>query len=252
MIGDPRPEQETPVTPVRIKLPKDRNLVTIILIVITVLVFILQYLLESITGVDFLFVYGGKFYPFIKRGELWRLITPIFLHGSITHILFNMYALFVIGRRMERFYGHKRFLLLYLLSGFAGNTLSFVLTPAPSLGASTAIFGLLASEGMFIVQNRKLFGPVRTRQAVSNFLIILVINLVYGFMPGTNIDIMGHIGGFIGGLFFAWKAGPILKIGGQPPFFDMVDARKKSDVFIASLVVLIGFALIAAIPFISG
>ena len=153
---------------------------------------------------------------------------------------------------MERFYGHKRFLLLYFLSGFAGNTLSFVLTPAPSLGASTAIFGLLASEGMFIIQNRKLFGPVRTRQAVSNFLIILVINLVYGFMPAMNIDTMGHIGGFIGGLFFAWKAGPILKIGGQPPFFDMVDTRKKSDVLIASLVVFIGFALIAAIPFISG
>lgn len=249
MNDAPLPDQEGTVKPVRVKLPKNQNLVTIILIVITVLIFLLQFITESVTGLDLLFAYGGKINTFIKMGQVWRLITPVFLHGSILHIALNMYALFIIGRRMERFYGRKRLLLLYLLSGFAGNVLSFVLTPAASLGASTAVFGLLAAEGMFILQNRKLFGPVRTRQALTNFLVILFINLAYGFMPTTNIDTMGHIGGFVGGLFFAWKAGPVLNIGGQPPFFDMVDVRKKSDVLIASLVVFLGFAIIAAIPF---
>jgi len=247
----PQPENEIPVSPVRVKLPRNQNLVTFILIGITGVAFLLQYLSEAITGMDLLFAYGGKINQFILRGQVWRLITPVFLHGSFLHIALNMYALFIIGRRMERFYGHKRLLLLYLLSGFAGNTLSFVLTPAPSLGASTAVFGLLAAEGMFIVQNRKLFGPERTRQAVMNYAVILLINLVYGFMPSTNIDTMGHVGGFIGGLFFAWKAGPILNVGGQPPFFDMVDIRKKNEVYLAALVVLIGFTIIAAIPFIT-
>jgi len=217
--------------------------------VITVGVFFLQFIAETLTGSDLLFIYGGKINAFIKMGQVWRLVTPLFLHGSILHIAFNMYALFVIGRRMERFYGHWRLLLVYLIAGFAGNVLSYVLTPAPSLGASTAIFGLLGAEGMFILQNRKIFGPVRTRQEITYFVMILMINLVYGFMPGTNIDNMGHIGGIIGGFFFAWKGGPILAVSGQTPFFDMVDVRKKKDVLIASLVVFLGFVIIAVIPF---
>jgi len=137
------------------------------------------------------------------------------------------------------------------LSAFAGNVLSFVLTPAPSLGASTAIFGVFAAEGMFIYQNRGLFGPERTRHALFNLLIILAINLSFGFMPGTNIDNMGHIGGLLGGIFFAWKAGPTLQITGQPPFFLVADTRKKDDILIACLVVALGFCIIAVIPFIS-
>jgi len=63
---------------------------------------------------------------------------------------------------------------------------------------------------------------------------------------------MGHIGGLIGGIFFAWKGGPILRISGQPPLLNAVDVRKKSDVLLASLIVLFGFILIAIIPFVTG
>jgi rhomboid protease GluP len=124
-----------------------------------------------------------------------------------------------------------------------------VLTDNPSLGASTAVFGLLAAEGVFIYQNRKMFGQARTRQALMNLLVILGINLFYGFAPGTRIDNMGHIGGFIGGVFFAWKGGPTLKIAGQSPFLHIIDERKKGEVVLASLVVFIGFSIIALIPF---
>ncbi len=123
------------------------------------------------------------------------------------------------------------------------------LTEAPSLGASTAIFGLLAARAVFIYQNRKLYGPDRTRQAIVNLVMVLVINLAYGFMSSTNIDNMGHIGGFLGGMFFAWKAGPLLRISGQPPFFDIVDIRKNKEITLASLAVIIGFSIIASIPF---
>jgi rhomboid protease GluP len=92
---------------------------------------------------------------------LWRLFTPLLLHGSIAHIGFNMYALFIIGPGLERYYGHLRFLVLYLLAGFAGNVFSFLFTPALSVGASTAIFGLVAAQGVFLYRHRQLFGAWR-------------------------------------------------------------------------------------------
>jgi len=242
---------ETPREPVRVQMPDNKPVVTIAIIIITVIFFALQYLAQSLTGTDILFIYGGKINQFIMMGQLWRLLTPALLHGSILHIAVNMYALYIIGSRLERFYGPGRFFLLYVLSAFAGNVLSFVLTPAPSLGASTAIFGVFAAEGMFIFQNRKLFGEMRTRQAMINLGVILMINLGFGFMPGTNIDNMGHIGGLLGGVFFAWKAGPELKLTGQPPFFSVKDGRRKADILIASMVVMVGFVVIALIPFLS-
>ena len=235
--------------PVRVQMPQRKPVATLILVVVTVLFFVLQYGLQIITGRDILFIYGGKINQLIMLGQVWRFLTPALLHGSILHVALNMYALYIIGGRLERFYGPGRFLLLYVLSAFSGNILSFVLTPSPSLGASTAIFGLFAAEGMFIFQNRKLFGQLRTRQAIINLGVILMINLAYGFMPATNIDNMGHIGGLLGGIFFAWKAGPLLKLTGEPPFFKVSDERKKGDILVASLVVVIGFTIIALIPF---
>ena len=248
----PTPENEPQQEVYRVKIPQRKPLVTYILIGFSTLIFVLQYYVETTTGSDLLFFYGGKINELIMTGQVWRLFTPMLLHGSILHLALNMYALYIIGRRLERYYGPGRFLLLYVLSGFAGNVLSFVLTKATSLGASTAIFGLLAAEGVFIFQNRKLFGPTRTRQAIFNLAVILMINLTYGFMPGRNIDNMGHIGGFLGGIFFAWKGGPLLRLGGQPPFFDVVDVRKKGEVWVASVVVIIGFTIMALIPFVTG
>ncbi len=244
-----RPGDEQPRERVHIKTPDRKPFVTYALIVITVIVFIFQYLLRAVTGTDILFIYGGKINELIMLGQFWRLLTPALLHGSILHIALNMYALYILGRRLEQFYGHGRFLLLYVLAAYAGNVLSFVLTPAPSLGASTAVFGLLAAEGMFIYQNRKLFGQHRTQQGIINLVIILMINLVFGFSPGTAIDNMGHIGGLIGGIFFAWKAGPVLKLMGQPPFLSLSDTREQRDIILACLVVVLGFAIIALIPF---
>jgi rhomboid protease GluP len=240
---------QKPPERLQVAVPQRKPIVTYILIGVTVVIYLIQFLIQTATGYDLLFFYGGKVNEFILQGQVWRLITPILLHGSFLHLGVNMYALFILGSRLERFYGHGRLLLLYLLCGFAGNALSFVLTDNPSLGASTAIFGLLAADGMFIYQNRKLFGQVRTRQALMNFLFILAINLVFGFAPGTQVDNMGHIGGLIGGIFFAWKGGPMMKIAGQAPFLHIVDDRKKNDVILASVVVFIGFAIIALIPF---
>lgn len=246
------PANEVPPAPITVKMPEREPVVTYALIGITTLVFVGQYLLQGSLGFDLLFVLGGKINDYILAGEVWRLITPVLLHGSILHLVMNMYALYIIGRRLERFYGPGKFLLLYLLSAYAGNVFSFVLTLNSSLGASTAIFGIFAAEGIFILQHRRLFGPARTNQMIANLAIILAINLAYGFMPNSTVDIMGHIGGLLGGVFFAWKGGPVLKLSGIPPQFELKDTRKNAEMWLAAVIVMIGFTIIALIPLIKG
>jgi rhomboid protease GluP len=187
--------------------------VTYALIGISVVVFAFQYLTQAVTGVDLLALYGEKINQAIIAGELWRLVTPIFLHASVIHILFNMYFLFAIGPAMEHYYGRGRYLLLYFLSGVSGNIMSFYLSANPSLGASTALFGLVAAEGVFIYRNREFFGS-RARSMLSNTIMIVVVNLLLGLTPG--IDNWGHMGGLLGGLAFAWTAGPLLVVKWLP------------------------------------
>ncbi|MBG0788137.1 MAG: rhomboid family intramembrane serine protease [Anaerolineaceae bacterium] len=248
----PNPTTETPRERVRIKMPQAKPVATIILIGFTVIVFALQFPRTPGSSNDILFLLGGKINVLIAQGQVWRFITPVFLHGSVPHLAFNMYALYVIGRNLERFYGHGRFLLLYFLGAFGGNVLSYVLSPVNSLGASTALFAILAAEGVFIVGNRKLFGPQRTRQMITNLVMVTLINLSFGLIPGFNVDSWGHIGGILAGIFFAWKAGPILQIKGQPPFFEMVDSRKKGEVLLTTVIVLVGFTIIAFLPTFTG
>lgn len=201
---------ETPYSPppppaVYWRLPASSPLVSIGVIVACVLVFLMQVITERLTGYDLPAAYGAKINELIIAGQVWRLITPVFLHGSLMHIGFNMYALYVIGREMERFYGHARYALLMLVSGFAGNVVSFLFQTSPSLGASTAVFGLIAAEGVFFYKNRQLFRNARS--ILMNTVLIIVINMFIGLSPG--IDYWGHIGGLLGGLMFSALAGPV-------------------------------------------
>ena len=118
-----------------------------------------------------------------------------------------MYALYAIGPGLERYYGRSRYLLLYILAGFAGNVASFLISPQTSLGASTAIFGLLGAEGVFLYQNRQLFGPAAKR-SLTNVIMIAAVNLMIGLSPG--IDNWGHVGGLIGGIAVRLAGRPAL------------------------------------------
>jgi rhomboid protease GluP len=166
------------------------------------------------------------------------------LHGSILHIGFNMYALNAFGTGLERRYGHGRFLLLYILGGFAGTVFSFLFSCAFSIGASGAIFGLVAAEGIFLFQNRKLFGS-RVRQALNNVIFVVAINLFLGLQPG--IDNWGHMGGLVGGLIFAFFTGPQLEVQGISSNLQVVDLREPRDVITGVAVVTIIFCTLAAI-----
>jgi rhomboid protease GluP len=244
--GD-RPTSLSPLEPapaperVRIPLPFLVPKVTYAIIGFTVFVYVLQLVLGTASnGIGLLESYAAKMNPEIRAGQLWRLITPVFLHGSPTHIFFNMYALLSIGSLLERHYGHARFTILYFLGAFSGNVFSFLLGTeyAYSIGASTAVFGLIAAEGIFFYQNRDLFGNY-ARQALGNTGMIILINLLIGLAPG--IDGWGHVGGLFGGAVFAWFASPIWKVVGMPPEIKLTDERTLSDWALGMVAVLVIF-----------
>jgi len=231
VIQDQQPAPVSPAEtfppPQRIQLPQTTPVVTYTLLGISIFVYLLQLGSQLIFDFDWPAAYGVKYNPLIEAGQFWRLLTPLLLHGSILHLAFNMYALYVLGRRIERFFGHYRFLALYTIGGFAGNILSMLFTSAASLGSSTAIFGLLGAEGVFIYQHRAILGE-RAKQALQQIIQVAVINLLIGLSPG--IDNWGHVGGLLGGATFTWLAGPLLQIGGLPPFQRIEDARPPRTV----------------------
>jgi rhomboid protease GluP len=208
-----------------------RPYATYVLVGICVVIYLIQVTTQSYFGLDIPAALGVKDNSLILHGQLWRLFTPIFLHGSILHIAFNMYALFYIGSMTERFYGHARFLVLFMLSGFAGNVISFMFSSYDSLGSSTSIFGLLGAEGVLIYQNREIFGPI-ARRALSQVIIIGVVNLILGLTPGSAIDNWGHIGGLVGGTLFAWFGGPVLQRLSQNA---VLNARGQREVIAAGV-----------------
>jgi rhomboid protease GluP len=233
--------------------PVFRPYVTYAYIGICVLVFLLQFATSNNTNFDFtnsaVTNALDKNNGLILQGQVWRLFTPMFLHGGILHIASNMYALFIFGPGLEMYYRRGRYIVLLVLSGFAGNVMSFIFTAAPSLGASTAIFGLLGAEGVLIYQNREVFGSI-ARQALSQVIIIAVINLVIGFAPNSGIDYWGHIGGLIGGTLFAWFGGPLLRRQGAVQPYTIVNIRTNREVIVAGTAVFgLFFFLTLAVMF---
>lgn len=132
----------------------------------------------------------GQVYPGIENGGFYRLITAMFIHYGLIHLLLNMWALWVLGRNLEAVLGPARFLALYLLAGIGGNVAAFLVNPnALSAGASTAIFGLFTA--FFIVLRR-------LGRDTSAIVGLLVVNLVLTFTI-SNISIAGHLGGLVTG-----------------------------------------------------
>lgn len=192
--------------PVRLRLPLARPRVTYGLLGLIGAVFGLQLLSQWALGGDMVAYYGAKVNALIAQGELWRLITPIFVHGSLLHVGFNTYALYVLGRQVETLYGWQRFTVLFFVSGLAGTVFSLLLTPAPSVGASGAIFGLIGAEAVFMYRNRRLLGESAQRRLL-NIVSIAALNLFLGLQGG--IDNWAHLGGLVGGVALGWIIGPL-------------------------------------------
>ena len=145
---------------------------------------------------------GAKVNQYILLGEWWRLFTAMFLHIGVMHLLFNMWALFAIGRLVEAYYGHVRYAIIYLLGGLFGSLASYAFSPSVSAGASGGVFALTGATSVYFFRYRDNFGS-HGRAVLQNMLLIIVMNLAFGF-AGSGVDNWGHIGGLVGGLLLAW------------------------------------------------
>mmetsp|Transcript_10373 Transcript_10373/g.19402 ORF Transcript_10373/g.19402 Transcript_10373/m.19402 type:complete len:465 (-) Transcript_10373:5488-6882(-) len=140
--------------------------------------------------------------------QLYRVITPIFLHGSISHLMLNSFSLNNIGPEVEKLFGGGRFLATYVISGIVGNLASAYYTPNPSLGASGAVFGLMGAYYTFLSRNEHLFGS-SGQLMMGRVASTLGMNVLFGMMS-PSIDNWAHIGGGIGGVAMATTFGPKL------------------------------------------
>ena len=177
-----------------------KPIVTYVLIVLNVMIFLLSQIYPKLVGMF------GNNYMFIQSRQIYRLITSMFLHGGIMHLLFNMYALYILGSQVERYYGKRRFLLIYFLSGLMGSLFSCVFMKTNvfgvSIGASGAIFGLMGSIAYFTYYYRATLQGVLREQIMP----VIVLNLLLGMMI-QSIDLFAHIGGLIGGLLISMAIG---------------------------------------------
>ena len=205
-----RPPHGPPITPsAGLAIPLSSPFVTYVLLAVIVGVWLLMEAAGGSTQTSVLIQFGANSGRHILvEGETWRLFTSMFVHIGFAHLAFNAYALFVLGIEMERIYGPVRFTTIYLLSGLFGSLASFA-SRGPfvlSAGASGAIFGIIGMNLAYFYLHRQAFGQVG-RQRIMSTLLIIVINLIFGFtVPG--IDNVAHIGGLIAGAILGYVMAP--------------------------------------------
>lgn len=173
------------------------------LFALNILIFILMSLAGGSTNELTLLAFGMKSNPHIDAGEIWRFITPIFLHIGILHLAFNSYALWIVGPQVEKLYGSARFLLLYVLTGVGGVAASYWYHPfSESAGASGAIFGLFGVLLVFSIRYRKTIPAFFSKALGKGILLTIGINLMIGYMI-PQVDNSAHIGGLVTGALLA-------------------------------------------------
>jgi len=167
------------------------------LLFINIFLFIIS-LLPFIGNVIYSYGVGNNYYIF--QGEYWRLITPMFLHGSFFHLLFNMFSLYLFGPELEQLAGKARFLTIYFLSGLIGNVATYIIYDfnLQSLGASGAIYGILGAFGALVYYTKHIFPQLK-----QIILPIIVIGIIMTFIQ-PNINVAAHLAGLITGFLLGF------------------------------------------------
>lgn len=182
-----------------------KPIITYCIIALCILAFILMYIFGNGSSDNLTLIKFGANLDILTvgLGEYFRLITCSFLHIGIFHLLFNMYALYVIGSQAESFFGKIKYLIIYLFSAVSASLLSLMFSAnVISAGASGAIFGLMGALLYFGYHYRIYLGNVIKSQIIP----IIVINLLFGFLV-SGVDNAAHIGGLIGGFLMAMVLG---------------------------------------------
>ena len=176
--------------------------ITYTLIAVNILIYLISAgLSHNLMEIDtkVLLEMGALYGPdVIQKGEWWRLLSAMFLHAGMTHILMNMFSLYYVGKGVEQYFDDKSYLSIYLFSGLIGGVTSLYVHPdSLGVGASGAIFGIFGALAGFFMANRDKIED-SSKAFMKNFAGILGVNIVLG-LAIPSIDISAHIGGLVAG-----------------------------------------------------
>ena len=187
----------------------------------------------------------------VAQGQLWRLVSCMFLHGNLIHIGSNMIALWSIGPFLEKVMGSARFVVLYAVSGLAGSVASAAIHPdIVSLGASGAIFGLMGGALGLALMPHRLLPPWRAQFMRKSIVQPLVINLGISFLP--HIDGTAHFGGGLMG--FALMLAGVITFGAKPSYMGEHETSASRSLWLVlaivctlAMLLTVGVALLLAL-----
>ena len=185
------------------KIVNKNNIVTMSIIAINIILYIITAIMsKNIFDINaYVLLYmGGNYGALVSHGQVWRLLTCAFLHGSLIHILCNMYALYALGPQVEILFGRVKYIIIYLLSAIGGSLLSYKFSPSSlSIGASGAIFGLFGAMVVFVLKYKDRI----PKKVLNNLFGVIILNLLIGFNL-QGIDNFAHIGGLLVGALVAF------------------------------------------------
>ncbi len=174
------------------------------LIAVNILYYFWLELHGSTENAGYMVAHGAMYVPLIvEKKEYYRLLTSVFMHFGISHLVNNMIIQLVLGDNLERVLGKIKYLVFYLLCGVGANVFSMIVSIndyewAVSAGASGAIFGVIGGLLYVVIRNRGQLEDLSTRQLV----LFVVCSLYFGF-SSTGIDNAAHIGGLVLGFLLA-------------------------------------------------
>lgn len=215
---------------------------TYVLVALNAALFAVRYFDETLAIQ--LYDWGIAYTDLIANGELYRLVSAMFLHGDEMHLFFNMLALYYIGGNIERIFGHVRFALVYFIGGLVGSA-AIVLVGSNGLGASGAVFAVWGAEAVYFYKNWSVYGEY-ARQRLVQSGIFMGLNFVFGFVANAaatiapdeaslRISNAAHLGGLIGGAVVAWIIAPLYHVERKvatltrPPQADDFHIERRND-----------------------
>ena len=176
-------------------------LISIVLILANVIIFGWEIFTDALSSRNSIIESGALYRENVLAGELWRLVTAMFLHSGLDHLIGNCLVLYILGIAGEHAFGRSRMLVIYFIAGLSGAILSVAVQPGPSVGASGAIFGVMGSVITFFYQHHNQL-VMRDNRVGLVLLLWALYQIVTGFIT-PYIDNFAHIGGFIGGVLVA-------------------------------------------------
>ena len=200
--------------------------ITSALLIIITIVFIFEWISGALWN-DLALVQMGAIVPgMLQRGEYWRALAAMFLHGGVLHWAANAWALYQLGMLFEIMFGSGRFALIYFASGLVASVASSMFVQGASVGASGAILGILGAFIFSIRRSPQWRHERWTRGLLSQLIFWAGLNIVLGFSPGSNIDNVAHIAGLATGLVLGFLPH---RVPPPPPSSSVIDVQPYDE-----------------------